>query len=91
MAHRRSRPACRETPPIKRARKKNSRDRRQQGREKRLPEGETDNVPEIAVVPEGEQIALWRVKPQRKKCSQTDRHHQDGGEQSGSNQPGING
>ena len=33
--------------------------------------------------PEGEQVALRRVKPQRKKSCQTDRHHHDGGEQSG--------
>ena len=59
--------------------------------EKRLPEGEADDVPEIAVVPEGEQIALWRVKPQRKECTRADDDHQYGGEQPGTNQPGISG
>ena len=72
-----------ETSAIEGACKENGRDRRQQRGEKRLPEGETDDVPEIAVVPEGEQIALWRVKPQRKECTQADDHHQYGGEQPG--------
>ncbi len=72
-----------ETSAIERAREENGRDRREQCGEKRLPEGETNDVPEIAVVPEGEQIALWRVKPQRKECPQADDHHQYGGEQPG--------
>jgi hypothetical protein len=78
------------TPPIKRARKKNSRDRRQQGRKKRLPEGETDNVPEIAVVPEGEQVALGALNHSARNPRLTATITM-AASSPGSNQPGING
>ena len=47
----------------------------EQGRKKRLPEREADDVPQIAIVQQRRHVGGWRVKPQRQKCTQGDGDH----------------